>query len=155
MRLHVRNALALLALAAGLVAGSLPSSAHIVLSQTRFEAGKSFAAFFKVEHGCDDSPTVFLSVRLPQGVELLRAPDKDGWKVATEREANRVTAVTWRGRLPSKSAEQFGMFVKLPEKTGALYFPIVQQCEKGEARWTDIPAAGQTTRDVPRPAAFS
>jgi copper(I)-binding protein len=44
------------------------------------------------------------------------------------------------------------LFLKLPAKTGPLYFPTVQQCEKGETRWTDIPAAGQAWRDVPHPA---
>jgi len=129
-----------------------PAGAHIVLSQPSFEGGQNFAAFFKVEHGCDGSPTLALRVQIPDGVTVLDTPQKPGWNVSADRDKDRVSAVTWRGRLDAKSADQFGLFVKLPSRTGALYFPVLQQCEKGEMRWIDIPAAGQAIRDIPRPA---
>ena len=139
-------AAALLAMAAN------PVSAHIVLSQPSFEAGQNYAAFFKVEHGCDGLPTVALRVQIPDGVSILQTPEKAGWKVETQRSKEALTEITWRGRLEAKASDQFGLFLKLPSKTGPLYFPTVQECEKGETRWTDIPAAGQAWRDVPHPA---
>jgi copper(I)-binding protein len=63
-----------------------------------------------------------------------------------------VTGVTWRGKLAAKDSDQFGLFVKLPAKPGTLYFPVLQQCEKSEIRWSDIPATGQAPRDVAHPA---
>jgi copper(I)-binding protein len=138
--------------AAALLIVAAPASAHIVLSQPSFEAGQNYAAFFKVEHGCDSSPTTTLRVQVPEGVTVLETPPKPGWTLNAERAKDRVTSVTWRGRLDAKAADQFGLFVKLPAKAGTLYFPTVQQCEKGETRWTDIPAAGQAWRDVPHPA---
>jgi hypothetical protein len=137
-------------LALGLTVQS--ASAQIVLSQPSFEAGQKYAAFFRVEHGCADSPTVSLRVAIPQGVTVLETPAKPEWMVKPEGDKDDVRAVTWRGKLAAKQADQFGLLLKLPAKPGLLYFPTVQQCEKGEARWVDIPAAGQAWRDVPHPA---
>jgi copper(I)-binding protein/uncharacterized protein YcnI len=145
----LQRAIAAIALAAAFVPAA---SAHIVLSQPSFEAGARYAAFFKVEHGCGDSPTVSLRVEMPDGVNVLETPDKPGWKLNVERKQNRVAAVTWQGRLEPKTADQFGLLMTLPYKTGPLYFPAVQRCEKGENPWTQIPAQGQAWRDVPRPA---
>lgn len=139
-------------LTALLFAGAAPASAHIVLSQPTFEAGARYAAFFKVEHGCDGSPTTSLRVAVPDGVTVLQTPQKPGWTLNVERANNRIAAVTWKGRLEAKAADQFGLFVTLPDRTGPLYFPVLQSCETGETRWTDIPKAGQALRDVPRPA---
>jgi hypothetical protein len=129
-----------------------PASAQIVLTQPRFEAGQKFAAFFKVEHGCGGSPTVSLRVEIPEGVAVLDTPPKPGWTVHPEGEKGNISAVTWRGRLDPKASDQFGLFVKLPPNAGAVYFPALQHCEKGELRWDGIPRAGQSPRDIAHPA---
>ena len=139
-------------LALGLSIHGTPAAAQIVLSQPNFEAGQNYAAFFKVEHGCEGSPTIALSVQIPDGIMVLDTPSKPGWAVSAKRDHGQVTGVTWRGRLAAKDADQFGLFLKLRAKPGALYFPILQQCEKREIRWNDIPVAGKTARDVPHPA---
>jgi copper(I)-binding protein len=140
---------------AGLLLGvsvQTAASAQIVLSQPVFEAGQNYAAFFKVEHGCEGSPTIGVRVEIPEEVHVLDTPQKPGWTVKAERNKDRVMAVTWRGRLDAKAADQFGLFVKLPPQAGAVYFPTLQQCEKGETNWRDIPAYGQAARDVAHPA---
>jgi copper(I)-binding protein len=116
--------------------------AQVALSQTSFEAGVNFAAFFKVERGCGSSPTTALRVQIPDGVSVLQLPEKPGWTVGAERAGGRVTAVTWEGRLESVRPDQFGLLVKLPPKPGPLHFAAVQRCAAQEIRWTDIPAAG-------------
>src|SRR4051812_12080230 len=112
--------------------------AQIVLSQPSFETGQSYAAFFKVDHGCDGSPMVALRIQVPVGVTVLRTPEKPGWKLEAKTVKDSLTEITWRGRLDAKASDQFGLLLKLPVKAGPLYFPAVQQCEKGEIRWTDI-----------------
>lgn len=133
-----------------------PAAAQIVLSQTDFEAGKRYAAFFKVEHGCGSSPTVSLEVQIPASVSVLLLPDKPDWTLSAKRGgaagAERVTSVTWRGRLQAQSADQFGLLLQLPDKPGSLYFPTVQRCENGEIRWTEVPAAGRAMRELLHPA---
>lgn len=152
--------------AAILGTASAGAHAHVVLSQTAFEAGTNFAAFFKVEHGCDGSPTLSLRVEIPEGVTVLELPPKEGWITNAERSGGRIGAISWRGRLEGGEAAQFAVLVKLPARTGPLYFPTVQRCAKGEMRWTQIPAAGETaklsrpapsvelTKAAPRPATF-
>ena len=139
---------------AGLAVFACTQVAHaqIVLSQPKFEGGQNYAAFFRVEHGCGGSPTLALKVHIPEGVTVLQTPDKPGWKLETQRVKDSLTDIIWRGRLDAGTTDQFGLFLKLPAKAGTLYFPAVQQCEKGEMRWTDIPAAGQSSRDVTHPA---
>jgi len=144
---------AVLAAAALILAPAGTVSAHIALSQPSFEAGQNYAAFFKVEQGCAGSPTIALNVQIPDGVIVLDTPPKPGWTVNAKRDKGQVTGVTWRGKLAAKDADQFGLFVKLPAKPGTLYFPVLQQCEKSEIRWSDIPAAGKTPREIAHPAA--
>jgi copper(I)-binding protein len=143
---------ALLATAGFILAPAGAANAHVVLSQPSFEAGQNYAAFFKVEQGCDGSPTIALNVQIPGDVIVLDTPPKPGWTVSAKRDKGQVTNVTWRGKLAAKDADQFGLFVKLPGKPGAIYFPVLQQCEKSEIRWSDIPATGQAPRDVAHPA---
>jgi uncharacterized protein YcnI len=73
------------------------ANAHIVLSQTTFEAGVNFAAFFKVEHGCEGSPTLSLRIDIPKDVTVLELPPKEGWMTNAERAQGRIAAISWRG----------------------------------------------------------
>jgi periplasmic copper chaperone A len=132
-------------------AGAGGAHAQVVLSRTAFESGVNFAAFFKVEHGCDGSPTLSLRVEIPQDVTVVELPEKEGWTKNAEKTGGRISAVTWRGHLEGGQPDQFGVLLKLPSRTGAVYFPAIQHCAKGEMRWTEIPAAGQTVK-LQRPA---
>ena len=124
-----------------------PANAQIALSQTSFEAGVNFAAFFKVERGCGASPTTALRVQIPEGVSVLELPEKPGWTVHAQRTGSRVVAVTWEGRLDSARPDQFGVLVKLPSRPGPLYFTAVQSCAgQGDVWWNEIPTAGQSSR---------
>lgn len=115
------------------------ASAQVNLSQTSFEAGVNFAAFFTVEHGCGASPTTALRVEIPEGVAVLELPDKPGWSVSAERDGGRVTAVNWQSRQQPADIGPFGLLVKLPAKPGQLIFPAVQRCGTKEIRWADMP----------------
>ena len=131
------------ALGALLAIGAASASAHVALTQSTFETGVNFAAFFKVERGCGVSPTTALRVQIPEGVSVLELPEKPGWTVNAERAGARVTAVTWQGRLPSNEPDQFGVLVKLPSKPGPLYFATIQRCAADEIRWTDTSAGAR------------
>ncbi len=132
--------LVLLGAALGLAA--VEARAQVALTQSTFEAGVNFAAFFKVESGCGTSPTTALRVQIPDGVAVLELPEKPGWSVDAERAGGRVTAVTWQGRLEASRPDQFGVLVKLPAKPGPVYFATVQRCAGQEIRWSETGAAG-------------
>jgi uncharacterized protein YcnI len=66
-----------------------------------------------------------------------------------------VSEVSWAGgKLLDENFDQFVMQIKLPNAaTGTiLYFPVVQECEKGVNRWIEIPAASQKPSELKLPA---
>ena len=79
---NIQSASLVFAALGALLAPAVPATAQIVLSQPSFEAGQNYAAFFKVDQGCDGSPTIALSVQIPDGVMVLDTPPKRGWATA-------------------------------------------------------------------------
>lgn len=153
---------------AAALAAAVPAVAfaHSVMSPDKAAPGAYYAGDLRISHGCAGSPTLAVRVEIPPAVVSAKPQPKPGWTLAIEREplaqpikgeggqmvTQRVKAVTWTGRLPDDQFENFGLMLKLPSASGALYLPTVQTCERGENRWTDIPAAGQAWHDVPHPA---
>jgi uncharacterized protein YcnI len=139
-------------IASALVAGSVAAArAHVVAQPNTAVAGASFTAGFLVAHGCDGSPTIALRIKVPEEVTAVRPLPKDGWTVTEV-----AGEIAWRGgSLPAKSHEVFGIALKLPATPGkTLYFQAIQECEQGTNRWIEIPAAGQTPKDLHNPAPF-
>ena len=151
--------LLLAGLAAGAVAGA--AQAHIVFTQPSATAGGHWAGALRVSHGCDGSATTSVRVEIPEGIVVARPRVPAGWSVAIEREAlaepvpaegggmltERVSAITWSGRLPDDQFEEFGLAAKLPGEAGPLVFPVTQPGKRGGRRGAGAPAAG-----APRPA---
>ena len=65
-----------------------------------------------------------------------------------------VTEVAWSGgKLLDAWYDEFMMQVQLPNTPGNdVYFPVVQDCEKGVNRWIEIPEAGKKADDYKQPA---
>jgi uncharacterized protein YcnI len=106
---------------------------------------------FRVPHGCNGSPTVKISVEIAEGVLSVKPQVHPGWKISTKTRklatpvslhgkevTESIAEVVWSGgSLPDEYMDEFGMSVKLPERSGAtLVFPVVQECKKGTAKWT-------------------
>ncbi len=138
--------------ACAVVAGpGTAAMAHVVAQPNTAIAGASFTAGFHVSHGCDGSPTIALRIKIPEGVTAVRPLAKEGWTITEV-----AGEIAWRGGpLPSKSHETFGIALKLPNTPGrTLYFQAIQECQQGTNRWIDIPAAGQSPKDLRNPAPF-
>lgn len=139
------------ALVAGaFVAGSIAAAyAHVVAQPNTAVAGASFTAGFLVAHGCDGSPTVALRIKLPAGVTAVKPLPKEGWTV-TEAAGE----IAWRGgSIDPHQHETFAIALTLPNEPGTtLYFPAIQECRQGTNRWIEIPAAGQSVKDLKFPA---
>jgi periplasmic copper chaperone A len=136
-----------LGLGAVLALVSTPSAAYVGLKPNQAAAGSIQTLAFVVEHGCSGSPTVRLRVRLPEGIEDAKVLPKDGWKDSASRSnaaSTRVDEVLWLGgKQEANKAAEFAVTVRLPDTPGAtLYFPVVQECEKGVNRWTEVPGPG-------------
>jgi uncharacterized protein YcnI len=143
-------------------------SAHVTLEADQAPARSYFKAVFRVPHGCAMSPTVRLRVRMPEGVTSVKPQPKPGWKLDATRttlsppiddgEGGKITEVisevTWsEGRLPNEQFDEFAILMRLPNRAGeTIYFPIVQECERGIHRWIEVPAAGKATAEGREPA---
>jgi uncharacterized protein YcnI len=139
-----------LALLASLIAAG-SAQAHVVLSVPEAPSGSYYVGAFRVGHGCSGSATTAIRFEVPVETPNAKPQPKPGWTLSIERErlpqpvkgeggamtSERVKAITWRGRLPDEQFDEFGVRLQLPDRDGALALPVVQTCEKGEARWVD------------------
>jgi uncharacterized protein YcnI len=154
-------------LASLLVVAAPVASAHIVFEQKQAPAGSYFKGTLLVGHGCNGSATRAVTVTVPEGVQGAHPQPKPGWQLDIKRAKlakpyashgktidEDVRTIRWYGNtLADEQFDEFRMLMKLPEQGGKLYFPVLQECENGKSEWTQIPADGQTTRDLKTPAA--
>jgi len=136
-----------------------PASAHVSLETKQAAIGASYKAVFAVPHGCTGSPTVKLRVQIPEGVIAVKPMPKAGWSVDVvegqysieyDYHGNKVSSgakeVVWSGgKLPDHNYDEFVISTFLTDglkPNTTLYFPVVQECEKGVSRWIEIPAEG-------------
>jgi uncharacterized protein YcnI len=158
-----------IALLGAAVALALSSAAlaHVTLQQKEAPVGASYKAVLRVPHGCDGSATQALRVRIPDGYLNVKPMPKPGWKLEVKRGtyakptslgganvSEGVTEVGWSGgNLPDAYYDEFVLTGTIGDVPAGqmMYFPVVQECEKGVHRWIEIPAAS-TDREPPEPA---
>jgi periplasmic copper chaperone A len=143
--------------------------AHVTLETREARAGSSYKAVLKVPHGCEGSATVKVRAEIPEGVIAVKPMPKPGWQIETVKGkygksypyyhgiqlTEGVKEITWSGaKLPDEHYDEFVFagFLAGDLKPGPLYIPVTQGCEKGEARWTEIPAPGQDAHALKSPA---
>jgi periplasmic copper chaperone A len=160
-----------LALAAIFITGfAIPrAAAHVSLANAETAPNSTYRAVLRVPHGCDGAATTSVRVQIPEGVIAARPMPKAGWTLTTTRGAyakpyenhgrtvsEGVKEIVWSGgSLADDHFDEFTFTAVVATDGGAakaVYFPTVQQCTKGEAAWTDIPATGQSSRDLKKPA---
>jgi uncharacterized protein YcnI len=156
-----------LACIAGAIAFA-PARAHVTLETRQAPTDSYYKAVFNVPHGCKESPTVRIRVRIPDGVTGVKPQPKPGWKLMITRVklakpidaghgttiTETVSEVSWSGgELADEHFEEFRIRMKLPDRPGAtLYFPVVQDCREGVHRWIEVPEKGRSGDDLKEPA---
>jgi uncharacterized protein YcnI len=155
------------ALGACLIAG--PAAAHITLENRETPVGAGYKAVLRVPHGCEGTATTAIRVRIPEGVVRAKPMPKPGWTISTvtgkyaktyelfhAKLSEGVTEIAWAGgKLPDAQYDEFVFQANLADDLPAgktIYFPVVQECEKGVHRWIEIPAEGKGPEDYPEPA---
>jgi uncharacterized protein YcnI len=143
------------------------ASAHVTLETSKAPAGGFYKAVLRVPHGCDGAATVAIRVQIPVGVMQTKPMPKPGWQLDTvvkqldqpydydgARITEEVREIAWSGGdLPDAYYDEFVFRAKLPKTPGkVIYFPVVQECTKGVARWIEIPEAGKSADDYETPA---
>ena len=159
-------------IAAAAVLGPSAAFAHITLQDKQAPVGSPYKAVLRVPHGCSGSATVAVRVRIPSGFIDVKPMPKPGWKLDVVRGKYQtpvsargtqvtegVTEVDWSGgSLPDAFYDEFVLtgFIGDEASAGqAMYFPVVQECEKGVSRWIEIPRDGTQVNDessAPAPA---
>jgi uncharacterized protein YcnI len=138
-----------------LLAGALGAAwattalAHVTLENQEAKAGASYKA--------------------TDGVIGVKPMPKPGWTLATtvskypkaydlyhRKVTEGVTEIVWSGgKLPDDWYDEFtfqGFLAGDLDTARPVYFPVVQECEKGVHRWIEIPAAGKSADDYQEPA---
>ena len=148
---------------------SASAQAHVSLATKETAANSSYKAVLQVPHGCDGEATIAVRVQIPEGVIAVKPMPKAGWTLTTTKGAyakpydshgrsvsEGVKEIVWSGgNLSDEHFDEFTFQATIATDGGAakvVYFPTTQQCVKGEAAWTEIPAAGQSARDLKKPA---
>ena len=154
----------------GLVALSATAArAHAVLERKEASPDNSYRGVVQITHGCAGSPTMRVSVTIPEGVVGAKPMPKPGWQVTTAKGAyakaypyyhgsisEGVKTMTWTGgRLPDDEVDEFTFFARIsdaftPGQT--VYFPVQQDCETGSHNWSEIPPAGTSAHTLKEPA---
>jgi periplasmic copper chaperone A len=123
---------------------------------------------FEIGHGCEESPTTQLRIKVPPSVPSVTPSRHPLWDLSTkegrkekvelhgETITRGVSEVTYTARqpLPPDRLDAVRMSVRLPAgKEGeSVYFPTIQRCEQGQTRWIQIPAEGENPDELEEPA---
>jgi uncharacterized protein YcnI len=153
---------------AAAVALALPvaAQAHVTASPPELPAEGYAKVDFSVPHGCEESPTTKLTVRLPDEVQSATPQVVPGWKITTkegklpkpydshgEQITRGVREITWEGGpLDAHQLEVFGASIKVSGTAGDdIAFKAIQECKKGETAWVEIPVEGEEEPPAPAP----
>jgi uncharacterized protein YcnI len=142
--------------AIGAFASLSAASAHVTLERQEAPVGASYKAVLRVPHGCAGSPTTAIRARVPAGIIGVKPMPKPGWQLNTVTGKYQkpytlrgalvtegVTEISWSGgKLLDTHYDEFVFIGVIAEELGGgqtIYFPVVQECEKGVHRWIEIP----------------
>ena len=132
----------------GAVLLALQASAHVDADPLALQKGTTATVAFKVEHGCDASPTTKLELKFPDAFTGITPVDLAGWQAVAV--GNVVTFSG--GTLDAKTPANFAVQVTAPTAAGTQFVPIVQTCETGALRWIEIPEDGKAEPALPAAA---
>jgi uncharacterized protein YcnI len=142
------------------------ASAHITLEHREAKLGGTYKGVLKVPHGCEKSATVSIHVTIPEGVIGVKPMPKPGWTLTAKsgryaktykmfhaETSEGITEITWSGgNLPDAWYDEFvfqGYVAGELEAGRTIYFPVVQECEKGAHGWIEIPGEDKPASDYP------
>jgi periplasmic copper chaperone A len=144
------------------------AGAHITANPGEAPSDGYATLDFSVGHGCEESPTTRVRIQVPPSVPSVTPGVHPLWDVATkegkkdkvelhgETITRGVSEVIYTAKepLPADRLDLLTISAKLPagEEGETVYFPTVQSCEKGQHRWIQIPAEGETAEELEEPA---
>jgi uncharacterized protein YcnI/copper(I)-binding protein len=168
-RIILASSFAITATFGAVMLAAFSAFAHPSFETREASAGTSYKAVLKIPHGCDGTATLKVRAQIPDGVIAVKPMPKPGWHIETVRGpygrtyphfhgqqlSEGVKEIVWSGgRLPDDHYDEFVFagYLARDMKPGRVYFPVTQECEKGEWRWVDVPAPGQDAHALKAPA---
>lgn len=168
-RAMARLSVVAIGVAALSLGGAVAASAHVSVTPDKTAAGSYALLTFGVPHGCDDSSTIKVAVKIPEPINSVTPTVNPNWTIEkvmvnlatpiTDSSGNQITervdqvVYTATTPLPDGYRDAFVLSTKLPEVAGeTLTFPTVQTCEVGETAWVEVAAAGAEEPEHPAPA---
>jgi periplasmic copper chaperone A len=149
------------------VAGA--ASAHVTVTPSTTAAGGDSLLTLAVPHGCNGSATTKITISMPK--EIIEAtPTRNPFYAVSKKDVKltkpitaedgdqiteKVDTVTYTARtpLPDGYRDAFEIQIQVPDQVGKrLTFPTIQQCQKGQTAWTEVPAPGQDPESLEHPA---
>jgi uncharacterized protein YcnI len=144
------------------------AGAHITANPGEAPSDGFATLDFSVGHGCEESPTTQVRIKVPPSVPSVTPAVHPLWDLATkegkkdkvelhgETITRGVSEVVYTAKepLPADRLDLLTMSVKLPagEEGETVYFPTIQSCERGQNRWIQIPAEGESAEELEEPA---
>lgn len=118
------------------------AKAHVDVHPHSAPAGDFELLRFVVYHGCDQGPTNRITLKIPEGVVLVRPQVKPGWEISTvtgkypeplqtgdQTIDEGFTEVTWSGgSVPAFYTDDFTILARMPLQKRALFL-VQQYCE--------------------------
>jgi len=147
-----------------------PVFAHAVINEAQAYAGEFSFVTVRITHGCGDSPTTEVRVKIPEGVIRVSPRWMPGWTAEKRMRklaepyrneigqlvTETVDEIVWRGGpLPDGYYLGFQIRALMPKTPGVtLWFKTIQNCEQGSIRWIAVPAPGQSPWELKEPSPF-
>jgi periplasmic copper chaperone A len=144
------------------------ASAHVTANPGEAPSDGYATVGFEVPHGCEESPTTQVRIKIPPSVPSVTPGVHPLWDVATkegkkdkvelhgEAITRGVSEVTYTAKQPHPPdrLDTLELSLKFPagEEGESVYFPTIQKCAKGQTRWIQIPAEGESPDELEEPA---
>ena len=120
----------------------------------------------------DAASTTVIRVTVPPGFRHAKPMPKPGWTVSVKsalldkpfEERGKpvledVSKISWSAAsrdawLPDAYYDEFVLYGSLPQQAGAMWFKVLQTCDKGSTDWAQVPGSGMSTQGITSAAAL-
>lgn len=137
--------------------GSGYVSAHVSITPPEAPKDSYQKLSFNITHGCGESPTIEVTVYIPEQLQGAKPIPKPGWTLEINKQVlaksytshgkeikSDVRKISWKGGvLPNEYADEFSIRVKLNANVGDLPVVVHQICEVGKWEWSELPSSGK------------
>jgi len=91
-----------------------------------------------------DSDVVSVALQVPSDIDSLLVDGKPGWRVALERDGDRIAVVRWSGgRIAPDRYDTFRFIARNPVREGELEWKVIQRYTDATDRWIGPPDSEQ------------